>query len=78
MFGTYTTKYECVQVQVDAIARQDRVRPLAAQGERVGACLLEIAGGGLGDGQRLHQPIEEGDIEVAYRVAHREVVQLLG
>jgi hypothetical protein len=28
LFGTNTTKYECVQVQVDAIARQDRVRPL--------------------------------------------------
>lgn len=40
--------------------------------------IVEVAGGGLGRRQHLEQVPEELRVEVAARVTHREIVQLLG
>ena len=55
-----------------------QVVEVAAHGEDVELGLLGLAGLDLRGGQDLQQLPEEADVDVAERVMHRELVQLLG
>ena len=83
----YSARRDLVLAQVLEVERPQHLGDLAlagvgdvvgvgAEAQDVGLGLVQLARRGLGGREVLHQPVEEAHVEVALRVADREVVEL--